>query len=111
MNLPLTLQQCKDQIAQRMGFKNWKRFETYVKPTSAIVDEVAILFASEKIKEALQVAAKDARICMDRSFPEPHKLQIASYSDGVGTRFSIDKDSILALEKELIEKLKSENNG
>jgi len=40
-----TLQQVKDQVAQRMGFGNWKRFEQFVKPTSAIVDEVAKLYA------------------------------------------------------------------
>ena len=47
-----TLQQIKDQVAQRMGFGNWKRFEQFVKPTSAIVDEVSILYANDKLDEA-----------------------------------------------------------
>lgn len=59
-------------------------------------------YASGKVKEALKVSAERARIEIDRDFPKPHKLQIVRYSDGDGTLFSIDKQSILSLETEIV---------
>jgi len=37
-----------------MGFSNWKRFILYVKPTSEIVDEIAMKYANAKLEEAAE---------------------------------------------------------
>lgn len=50
--MALTLEQIKDIVANRQGFTNWKRFILFCKPTPAIVDEIAKLYANQKLDEA-----------------------------------------------------------
>lgn len=75
-----SLVKIKDQVAQRMGFCNWKRFISFVNPTDDIVDEVARLYANDKLDQASIFAQT--------------KLKSEPYE---GWQVIIDKQSILNL--------------
>lgn len=85
-----TLQECKNQVAQRMGFSNWKRFEQYVKPTSDIVDEVATLYAEEKVKEKWMSADPITEETSKRLDDTDSNLIICLFNNGEVRRFDED---------------------
>lgn len=90
----LTLQQCKDQVARSKGFSDWNdllKFQ-FTHLIDRDRDEASVKFASEKIKEALELAAARAT---------------TKQSDDFGL-YWVDKSSILNLLPELIENLNKE---
>lgn len=100
--MTLTLQQCRDKVARTEGYENWKQLRNNTSDLNSgffelIVSKVAILFAAEKIKEALQLAAERAEIEYTPS-RYPYRPDVAT----------IDKSSVLSLEEELIKNIKKE---
>lgn len=95
--MALTLPECRDKVAQSLGYSNWRDLLADQSNLSdaafdLIVNNVAKLNAEEKVKEALQLAAERA---------------ITKQSDDFGL-YWVDKSSILSLSEELIKKIKKE---
>ncbi|MNK65791.1 hypothetical protein D3C87_850940 [compost metagenome] len=87
-----TLEKIKDQVANRMGFSNWKRFVLFCKPTPEIVDEVAKLYANQKLDEA----AEKATLAIERDGKPILRNQLAYFADDMD-HVEVDKQSILSL--------------
>ena len=68
-----TLQECKDEIARRHGFKSWEDArETWIKRTGvarvtheSYIEEVATLYAQSLCKEQREICYTEARIDRD----------------------------------------------
>ncbi|RQO79146.1 hypothetical protein DBR40_05345 [Pedobacter sp. KBW01] len=87
-----SLEQVKDQVANRMGFASWKRFCLFCKPTPEIVDEVAKLYANRKLDEA----AEKATLAIERGGKLILRKQLAYFADDMD-HVEVDKQSILSL--------------
>lgn len=108
----MTLQQCKDQVAQKYGYKEWN--EAIIKAPSVAVrmaDEYSTLYATEKVEEALKLAAsrlpsKDT----GRAGCSYNDTEFDSESVVYGYNMAIDYcgEKILSLEAELINQINKE---
>ncbi len=89
----MTIQQAKDQVAHEYCFQDWSQVQRIVcsDEMGDLLDAVAKLYASEKVKEALQLAAERAYAYI-----------------GADDEPKVSKGSILSLETELIEKINKE---
>ena len=60
-----TLQQIKDYVAYKHGWKDWKSCLEYGGETEEIIDEIAKLYAKEVAMEALKNASDEVAIRLD----------------------------------------------
>jgi len=104
-----TLQECKNEVT--MDYFN---VEFYVAIAMAdeddlyrIVNEVAKLYATEKVKEALRLAAERATLKIERDSKQVLKGSYAYFADDMD-HVEIDKKSILSLESELVNNIINE---
>lgn len=92
----MTLTECKNKVAQDRGFKDWAGFKrNYSFFPERYHNEVSTLYAIEKVKEALNLAAERAKV---KGIP----------MDDGGYLKMVDPESILSLEIELVSKIKND---
>lgn len=106
----MTLQQCKDQVAHNNSFSDWRQVEWCADTDSliAMTDEYAKLYAQEKIKEALQLAAEKANMVFESNVTDKkstYKMFLSWTPEG---SLEVNKQSILSLADELIEQINKE---
>lgn len=113
----MTPSEAKDQVARNYGFNNWWEIEDHppfmwegrLIGSDEIFDELLKLYASEKVKEALKLAAdKSQEMIYDRK-----DTQILESGAGLILRdfqvcYATPKQSILSLADELIDEINKE---
>lgn len=116
----MTLTEAKDQIAQQHDFDTWAEMDKAMDESrnmhhplndyerwQELHGEAATLYAIEKVKEALKLAAERVSLKIRRHNEQILKGNYAYFADDMD-HVEIDKDSILSLLPELIENIKNE---
>lgn len=105
----MTINECKDKVAQGNGFKDWEDVLTSLFDGDILNlwPQATTLYAQEKVKEALRLAAERATLKIERDGKQVLKGTYAYFADDFD-HVEIDHDSILSLETELLNKIEKE---
>ncbi len=100
-----TLNECKDEVAKKHNYHDWSSLEQDCFSVPFIIsamEEAAKLYAESALREAAERAKVEREQMIDwESMPREKQLSSERFYSTRNEFYSIDKDSILSLIKEL----------
>lgn len=105
-----TLQECKEQVAHEYTFQYWGQVQRIVGSDEMhdLLNEVAKLYATEKVKEALRLAAERANMVFESDVTDKKSTYKIFCSWTPEGSLEVNKESILSLQSELVNNIINE---
>lgn len=106
----MTYEQAKDHVAKKLGYKSYEDYNSELLVTINRHDfnrEVVRQYATEKVKEALRLAAERATLKIERDSKQVLKGNYAYFANDMD-HVEVNKESILSLQSELVNNIINE---